>query len=98
PLAERAAARRVRSARHRDGERALQGPGEDLEDERLAGHEPGVSEAPHLLDDRQQLLALVRQLVLDPRRRLGVAAADDDAFLLERAQPLRQRARADPAA
>ena len=30
--------------------------------------EPLVAEAPHLVDDRQQRLALVGQLVLDPRR------------------------------
>src|SRR6188472_3139094 len=58
--------------------------------------EPVVAEAAHLLDDRLQRLALLRQLVLDARRRLGVAAADDDSFRLEPAQPLRQRPRADP--
>ena len=57
--------------------------------------EPLVPEAAHLVDDRQERLALRGQLVLDARRRLGVAAADDDLLLLERAQPLRERPRAD---
>ena len=39
--------------------------------------------------------ALLGQLVLDPRRRLGVAAANDDPLGLEPAQPLGERARAD---
>ena len=43
-----------------------------------------MPEAPHLVDDRQQRIALAGELVLDPRGRLGVAAADDDSLLLER--------------
>src|SRR5207248_11719860 len=53
-----------------------------------------VPELPHLADDREEGLALFRQLVLDARRALRIAAADEKALLLERAQPLRQRARA----
>src|SRR3954469_11710917 len=60
--------------------------------------EPAVAELTHRVDDRQQGLALRRQLVLDARRRLGVAAALDDSFALELAQPLGERARADPRA
>ena len=37
-----------------------------------------------------------RQRVLDARRHLGEGVALDDALLLERAQPQRERARADP--
>ena len=43
-------------------------------------------------------VALVRQLVLDAGRRLAVAPADDDPLLLEQAQPLGQRPRADTGA
>src|SRR6478736_9648296 len=57
--------------------------------------DPLVPEAAHLVDDRQERLALLGQLVLDARGRLGVAAADDDLFLLERAQALGERSRAD---
>ena len=39
--------------------------------------EPVAPELPHLVDDRQQRLALVGQLVLDAGRRLGVAPPDD---------------------
>src|SRR5204862_3953578 len=65
---------------------------------RLVLDEPRVAEAAHLVDDRQKRLALVRQFVLDTRRRLGVAPAHDDALVLESPQPLRERPRADPAA
>ena len=51
----------------------------------------------HVVDDRQQRAALVRQRVLDARRDLGERLALDDARLLEVAQAQRQRARADPA-
>ena len=61
-------------------------------------HEPVVAEAAHLLDHRQQADALRRELVLDPRRRLRVAVPGEDAFLLQPAQPLRERARADAGA
>ena len=47
-----------------------------------AAAEPLVAEAAHLGDDRQQRRALVGQLVLDPRGRLGIAPANDD--LLQR--------------
>ena len=42
-----------------------------------------------------QRLALGRERVLDPRRHLGIGVALDDALLLERPQPQRQRPRAD---
>src|ERR1051326_183176 len=57
--------------------------------------EPGVPEPTHRLDDREQRRALVRHLVLDSRRRLRVAVADDDPHLLERVEPLGERARTD---
>ncbi len=98
PLAERAPPRRVCAARNRDRERALQKPRRDLDVRRLVGHEPRVAEAAHRLDDRQQVVALVGQVVLDPRRRLGVAPAHDDSLLLQGPQPFRERARADTAA
>ena len=60
--------------------------------------QPVVAEAAHRLDDRQQRVALAGQLVLDARRRLGVALALDDPLLLEHVQPLGERARADPRA
>jgi hypothetical protein len=44
-----------------------------------------VPEAAHLLDDRQERVALRSQLVLDPRRRLRIAVALDDSLVLERA-------------
>ena len=47
-----------------------------------------MAELAHGVDDRQERLALVRQLVLDARRRLGIAAAGEDAFRLEHAQCL----------
>jgi tetratricopeptide (TPR) repeat protein len=61
-------------------------------------HEPLASEAAHLADDREQRLALRRQLVLDARRRLGVAPADEDRLLLEDAEPLGERPRTYPRA
>src|SRR5579862_2192496 len=50
----------------------------------------------HALDDREQVDPLLRERVLDARRDLGVGVALDDAVLLERAQPQRERPRADP--
>ena len=50
-----------------------------------ATRQVGVTEPPHLLDDREQRGALIGQLVLDARRRLGVAVAQDQLLLLERA-------------
>src|SRR5581483_341160 len=47
--------------------------------------EPGVAEAPHGVDDREEGLALLGQLVLDARRRLRIAVPLDDPLLLERA-------------
>lgn len=72
------ALRRGQSWRCRQASHSLDGRGH-------AGDEPRVAEAAHLFDDRQQVLALLRQLVFDARRRLCVAPADDDPFLLERA-------------
>src|SRR5581483_6972637 len=57
---------------------------------------PGAAEAPHLADDRQQRPPLPGQLVLDARRRLGVAVPHGDPLPLEHVEPFRQRARADP--
>ena len=51
-------------------------------------HEPFVSEGTHLLDDAKEASALLGQLVLDSRRRLRIAPADDDVLLLEHAEPL----------
>ncbi len=81
PLAERAPARRVPAARDRGGARALPRPGSALDRRRLVLDEPRMPVAPHLVDDRQQPLALRGQLVLDARRRLRVAAADEDPLL-----------------
>src|SRR3990170_1184588 len=58
-----------------------------------AAAEPVVAEAAHLVHDREERLTLRRQRVLDPRRRLRVAVADDDALGLEPAQALGQSPR-----
>src|SRR4051812_28619657 len=55
-----------------------------------------MTKLPHLADDRQQGASLVRQLVLDPRGRLGIAPPQHHAVLLEHVEPLRERPRADP--
>ena len=60
--------------------------------------QPRMAEAAHRIDDRQHRGALRRQLVLDPRRRLRIAAARDDPLLLEHVEALGERARADPVA
>src|SRR5437763_487421 len=60
--------------------------------------QPGVPEAAHLLDDRQERVALVGQLVLDPRRRFRIAVPRDDALVLEGAEALRKRPRTDAGA
>ena len=71
PLAERAAAGALLPARRR---RPRGSSSSALELAALTGvglvlaHEPRVAEAPHRVDDRQQRAALLRQLVLDPRR------------------------------
>src|SRR5205814_559495 len=83
------------ATRNRDGERGLPELLDPLDRNRLADLEPDVPEAAHLLDDRQERLALLGQLVLDARRRLGVAATGDDVLVLQRAQPVRERPRAD---
>src|SRR5439155_26016957 len=69
-----------------------------LANRRRLFNEPGMPEAAHLLDDRQQRLAFSGQLVLDPRGRLRVAVPLDDALVFEGAQALRQGPRADPGA
>src|SRR6185503_19565131 len=58
--------------------------------------EPLAPERAHVLDQGQQGNALGREDVLDARRDLWVCLARDDALLLERLQPERERARADP--
>jgi len=57
-----------------------------------------VTELPHLLDDRQQRLAVVRELVLDARGTFRVASAFHEALVLERTETLGKSARADPGA
>src|SRR5690349_6937329 len=54
-----------------------------------------AAEAGHRVHDRHELAPAVGELVLDARRRLGVAAPPDEARLLERAQTLGERSRAD---
>src|SRR5439155_21101693 len=61
-------------------------------------NQPGVPEAAHFRDDREQGVALARQLILDPRRGLRVAPPFDDALVLECAETFRQRPRADAGA
>src|SRR6185437_9192130 len=58
--------------------------------------EPVFAVGAHVVDDRQQRAALLRQRVLDARRHLGERVPLDDALLLERAQAQGERARADP--
>jgi Iron-dependent Transcriptional regulator len=64
----------------------------------ILGDQPVVAEAPHLVDDREQGDAFLRQLVLDPRGRLGIALAQHHTMPLQRMQALRERAWADPGA
>lgn len=52
-----------------------------------------VADRPQRLAEREPQR---RQFVLDPRRDLGVGAADDEAVTFERAQRLREDLRADP--
>src|SRR4051794_8624876 len=59
------------------------------------GAQPVGAVAAHRVDDRDQRPALLGELVLDARRDLREGLARDDALLLERAQPQRQRARGD---
>src|SRR3954447_17857150 len=59
--------------------------------------EPFGAVRAHAVDDRHERAALLGQRVLDARRDLGVRAALEDALLLQRAQPQRQRARGDAA-
>src|SRR5215208_6429522 len=73
---------------------ATAGDGERVGARRL--DEPGTAEPAHRAHDRQQRTSLRRQLVLDARRRLRIAAADHDPLVLQHLQPLRQRPRADP--
>ena len=77
PLAERAAARRVRPARHRCRAGALPRLGRALDRRRRRHVEPVAPVPAHRVDDRQQRLALGGQLVLDARGRLGVAVTLD---------------------
>src|SRR5256885_13279429 len=57
-----------------------------------------MPELAHRVDDRQERRALVRQLVLDPRRRLRIAVSLDDALLLECPEALGERSGADATA
>src|SRR4051794_3422314 len=82
--------------------RARRGSGDDEVAEDLGGlgtgaggSEPALAVGPHGLDDRQQRAALLGQAVLDARRDLGIRLALEDALLLQRAQPQRERAGAD---
>src|SRR3989442_15456040 len=43
-------------------------------------NQPGMPEAAHLADDREQRPPLVGQLVVDARRRLRITAPDHDAL------------------
>lgn len=61
----------------------------------VLGHEPGVPEAAHRLDDRQKRLTFLGQLVINAP---ACAPARDDPLLVENAETLRQRAWADPRA
>ena len=61
----------------------------------LAHAQPLAAVATHVVDQRDEGLALRGERVLDPGRHLGVGLARDDSLLLERPQPQRQRARAD---
>ena len=58
--------------------------------------EPLQTVRAHVLDQRHECTSLIGQRVLNPRRDLGEHAAVDDALVLERAQPQRERAGADP--
>ena len=63
---------------------------------RLAVEQPLLPVTAHVVDHRYQRPSLRRQAVLDARRDLGIGAPLDDALRLERPQPERQRAWADP--
>src|ERR1700730_4024139 len=56
---------------------------------------PTAPVVAHAVDDRQQVEPLLGQRVLDARGHLGGGVALDDAVLLQRAQPQRERGRAD---
>src|SRR3954468_22389897 len=84
--------RRGRSGGDERGRVALAGLGLAA---RARGVEPGLAVGAHGLDDRDERAALLRQPVLDARRNLRERLALQDALLLERAQPQRQRAGAD---
>ena len=56
---------------------------------RVVVDDPRVAELAHLADDRQQRAALVRELVLDTRRRFRIAVAHEDSLCLEHVQALR---------
>src|SRR5581483_2349805 len=57
--------------------------------------EPLAPVRAHVLDQRNESLALGGERVLDARRHLREGAPVHDALLLESAQPQRQRPRAD---
>src|SRR5215203_5608056 len=61
----------------------------------LVDREPAASVGAHVLDQRDQGAALVRELVGHARGDLGEGPALDDAVLLELAQSQREGARAD---
>src|SRR3954451_5996357 len=58
--------------------------------------EPLAAVATHVVDQRHERLTLGGERVLHPGRDLRIGVPLDDGLLLERPQPQRQRARADP--
>src|SRR3954447_21016819 len=60
-----------------------------------AGPQPLAAVGAHVVDQGEQRAALLGQLVLDPRRHLGIGPAIHDALLLEGTEPERQGPRAD---
>src|SRR4051812_45277501 len=63
---------------------------------RSGWREPATAVRTHFLDHRDQRLPLIGERVLDAGRHLGVGVPLDDLAFLERPQPQRERARADP--
>src|SRR5215204_1375589 len=61
----------------------------------LLEREPATAVGAHVLDQRHEGAALVRELIGHARRHLGEGAALDDPLLLQRSQAQREGARAD---
>src|SRR5262245_22727377 len=57
--------------------------------------QPALAVFAHVVDQRHEGAALLREPVLDPRRHLGVGAPGHDAAILERPETERERAGAD---